>query len=811
MKNLFNKLNKAVLIGLLFAIFISGSAMAFTQMNLVSNTSGLAKVADANVINSWGIAHLPTGPWFVADNGMGVSTVYDGNGEPSPVGDPLIITVPGLDNNSSSPTGLVANNESEFNVTEGNPAQFIFVTEDGTISAWNPNVDPTKAVLMVNNSPDAIYKGVTIGKGDNGTFLYTADFHQGRIDVFDTDFKPVTMGAGAFVDSEVPAGFAPFNIQMVNGSLVVTFAQQDSDKKDEVDGPGLGYVDIFDPDGKLVMRMEHGDWLDAPWGATMAPANFGNFSNDLLIGNFGSGQISAFDPDKGSFKGLLDNESNEPINISGLWGLEFGNDADAGSSDTLFFAAGINKEQDGLFGNIAVSEEVPVTPPTGKTWNVDAGGQTNNMAIQGMAFYPGIITINVGDTIKWNISANFHTISFLSGTAPPPEGSPQQLSPSGGLEYGGTGFVSSGILPTGGNYALTFTKEGIFDYRCLIHPGMQGVVIVQPSGSDYPLNQSDYNDQGQKALEADLEVGRDLTTQVRNMVSWSPGPNGTTSWETFADIPLPEMVKVRLRHENSSVRGRATLNMTSPADLNVQLKVSGLEPDSEHMANIKIGTCDTPGSTVFTIGNFNVDSSGEASLATDINVTPPFGIMNRGWIVDVDNGSTESAACGNVVKHDAARMRFATRTLTIDQGDTVTWTQLNPMEIHTITFLAEGQKSPELLLPGFIINPEAAGPSGTGTYNGTGYYNSGILIPGASYNLTFSEPGRFRYECVIHDEMKMIGYIKVNPRISGEVSRDVRASRDVEVSGDEASGDISDEVSGEKIFDRKWRPDRRSD
>src|SRR5659263_90284 len=175
MKNSLNDiLHKGFVFGLLFVAFVTflGSSMAYTQTNLVSNISGLANVTDTNAVNSWGIAHLPTGPWWVADNGMGVSTVYNGNGTPFPAGNPLVVTVPGLDNNSATPTGIVANNESVFNVTAGNPAKFVFVTEDVTISAWNPNVDPTKAILMVNNSPDAVYKGVTIDKDTNGTFLY---------------------------------------------------------------------------------------------------------------------------------------------------------------------------------------------------------------------------------------------------------------------------------------------------------------------------------------------------------------------------------------------------------------------------------------------------------------------------------------------------------------------------------------------------------------------------------------------------------------------------------------------------------------
>src|SRR3990167_2957515 len=422
-------------------------------------------------------------------------------------------------------------------------------------------------------------------------------------------------------------------------------------------------------------------------------------------------------------------------------------------------------------GNVAPTEtiEIPIETPIGnvaptETWEVKAGGQTKNMAIQGMAFYPGIIIINAGDTVKWTIEGNLHTISFLSGKAAPPEGSPEFFGPSGGSEYNGTGFVSSGILPTEGNYSLKFTEPGVFDYVCLIHPGMQGVVIVQPAGSDYPLSQEEYNNRGQRDLYRDLNVGIEMTKQVRNMITSSPGENDTTNWQTFMDIPIEERVKVRIRQMNdSNVKGRAVLNMADSANLHVKLDLTGLEQDSENSANINVGTCNIQGSTVFTIGNFNADSNRDALVERNINVTPPFGIRNRGWIIDVKNNDA-SIACGRVVKHDAARMRFATRTLEIDQGDTVMWTQLNPMEIHTVSFLAENQTSPEILLPGFKINPEVAEPSGSDEYNGTGYFNSGILVPEASYNLTFSEPGRFRYECVLHDESRMVGYIDVNPR-----------------------------------------------
>lgn len=417
------------------------------------------------------------------------------------------------------------------------------------------------------------------------------------------------------------------------------------------------------------------------------------------------------------------------------------------------------------FLDVRLGVTPPVKPHRGRTWNVSAGGQNADMSIQGMAFYPGIITVNVGDTINWTVKGNFHTISFLSGQAPPPDGSPESLAPSGGSTYDGTGFVSSGILQTGGNYAVTFSEPGIYAYRCLIHPGMQGIVIVQPSGTVYPFLQRGYNNQSIKDLTKDMAVGTKLANKVVQMITSSPGPNNTTNWQTFIDIPLSEMAKVRLKQvNNSNATGMTTLNMTSPAIINVTLNASGLEPNSGYVANIKIGTCKMPGSTVFTVDSFNADANGDALLMKDIDVTSPSGIMNRGWIVEIDNFNAEPVACGNVVKRDAARMRFATQTLNITQGDTVTWTQLNPMEIHTVSFLANNQTSPPLILPGFVINPDVAGPSGTSEYNGTGYFNSGILIPGASYSLTFTTPGTFEYECLIHDEMKMIGYIKVSPK-----------------------------------------------
>ena len=305
-------------------------------------------------MNSWGIAHPPAGPWFVADNGMGVSTLYNKRGVPFPPGNPLIITIPPPAGASgpSTPTGIVFNGGLGFEITPGHASKFIFVTEDGTISGWNPIVDLHNASIKVNNSPAAVYKGVTIAKSYRENFLYVANFRGGTVDVFDTNFVKVSLTEGAFTDKRIPAGFAPFNVQNIKGKIFVAFAKQDAAKHDNLNGPGLGFVDVFDTKGKLLMRLKHGNWMNAPWGIALAPANFGKFGKDLLVGNFGSGQIAAFDLKSGNFVGLLRDLHGKPISINGLWGLGFGNGAGAGSVNTLFFAAGINDEMDGLFGTI---------------------------------------------------------------------------------------------------------------------------------------------------------------------------------------------------------------------------------------------------------------------------------------------------------------------------------------------------------------------------------------------------------------------------------------------------------------------------
>ncbi len=322
---------------------------SYTVTNLVSDQAGIASHLDPSLVNAWGLASLPTSPWWVADNGTDVSTLYRADG--SKVA--LTVDVP------TAPTGAVANTGTSFTVTNGTttaPARFIFSTEEGTILGWNPTVSPTTAVLAVNNSGlRAVYKGLAIASTTEGNFLYATDFRNARVDVFDGDFHPV-ITAGGFVDPDIPAGYAPFGIQNVAGRIVVTYAKQDAEGEDDVAGQGHGFVDMFDTNGTLIVRVATHGLLNSPWGVALAPPSFGAFSGDLLVGNFGDGHISAFEPQPdGTFElvGQLRTGDHKALAIDGLWALQFGKGATAnGPVTTLFFTAGPADETHGLFGTI---------------------------------------------------------------------------------------------------------------------------------------------------------------------------------------------------------------------------------------------------------------------------------------------------------------------------------------------------------------------------------------------------------------------------------------------------------------------------
>ena len=322
------------------------STGGYTRTNLVSDIPGAAQVLDPNLVNAWGMAAGPATPVWVSAADSGVSTIYRGANGATPVSIvPLVVTIPG-----GAPTGQVFNPTSGFAVNGAQPAVFIFASESGNITAWNPTLGTTAAIEAT--TPDAVYKGLALASGTGGTHLYAANFHAGTIDVFDSSFAPTTL-SGSFVDPTMPAGYAPFNVQEIAGSLYVTYAKQDADGHDDVKGAGHGFVDVFTPDGALVRRLVSQGRLNSPWGLALAPSDFGRFSGALLVGNFGNGRIHAYDPTTGHLLGTL-SAKNHPIVIDGLWGLRFGNGV-TGDPNSLLFTAGPNDEAHGLFGMIRPS------------------------------------------------------------------------------------------------------------------------------------------------------------------------------------------------------------------------------------------------------------------------------------------------------------------------------------------------------------------------------------------------------------------------------------------------------------------------
>ena len=364
----------------------------YVVTNLTSDMGGVAPNTDPVLQNAWGVAFTPgASPFWVADNATGCSTLYDGQGTPQPP-TPLKVKIPLPGGNipatacqhsdpgnppnptPATPTGLVWNPSAAYLVPNTTtPAAFIFATEDGTISAWaggldklTPPLPADQAVLAVDKSSDgAVYKGLVFGTNVHGVFLFATNFGVGTIDVFapngSAGFRAATAQEveGTFSDPDIPAGFAPFGIQNINGDLFVTYAKQDvaGAGHDDVAGPGNGFVDIFDTNGHLLRRFASRGKLNSPWGLARASFAFGRFSGDILVGNFGDGKINAFDSD-GHFKGSLKDEKGKPLVIDGLWTLTLGGGRNS-SSDTLYFTAGPNDESDGLFGTITPTSKKP--------------------------------------------------------------------------------------------------------------------------------------------------------------------------------------------------------------------------------------------------------------------------------------------------------------------------------------------------------------------------------------------------------------------------------------------------------------------
>ena len=339
---------------------------AYRQINLVSDQRGKAHLTDPDLVNAWGLAAsagtdaAPGSPLWVADNGTDKATLYTGKTPTSVSKASLVVSVTG-----AAPTGQVFNPDtSAFVVRDkkghSGPAVFIFDTENGTIDGWNPMVgakgsNPSTVTEVAHNrGAKAVYKGLALAQASDGKpYLYATNFHSGRIEVYNGAFKRVRLPGGRFTDPQLPAGYGPFGIAEINGQLYVTFAKQDAMREDDVAGPGHGFVDVFSNDGAFVRRLVTRGALNSPWGLALAPSGFGQFSGDLLVGNFGNGHINVYSPATGAHLGQLRRANGRPIVIDGLWGLMFGN-GNAALTNELIFSAGPDDESHGLLGKIVV-------------------------------------------------------------------------------------------------------------------------------------------------------------------------------------------------------------------------------------------------------------------------------------------------------------------------------------------------------------------------------------------------------------------------------------------------------------------------
>jgi len=353
--NLSSKSSAVAIVTFTLLFAISAFAQQYERTYLTVNNPSISSTAtvDPNLVNAWGLSRSTGSPFWVADNGTGLSTLYDSTGAIVP----LVVTIPPEKDGTppSAPTGTVFNFTTGFNVVAGQPAVFIFVTENGTIAAWNPNVNLNSALTKVDHSASgAIFKGCAIAMTSAGPRLYVNNFSTGKVEIYDDNF--IRTSSSGFVDTQLPPNYAPFGIQNVGGNIVVTFAHRLPGSDDEDAGPGLGYVDIFDDQGSLLLRLQHGAFLNAPWGIAMAPGDFGAFSHRLLIGNFGDGRIHAFNAVSGQHVGMLLNTHGNPLAIPGLWALSFGSDTGkSGLANELFFTAGPNDESDGAFGKLTAT------------------------------------------------------------------------------------------------------------------------------------------------------------------------------------------------------------------------------------------------------------------------------------------------------------------------------------------------------------------------------------------------------------------------------------------------------------------------
>jgi uncharacterized protein (TIGR03118 family) len=511
----------------------------YLQTNLVSNIPGLAQITDSNLVNPWGVSFGATSPFWVSNQGTNTSTLYAVT--PTGVSQvPLVVPIPTTASGPQGPTGQVFNNTSSFQVS-GNPSFFIFANLNGTISAW----DGGAASQIEVTTAGAVYTGLAIASNTAGDFLYAADGAQNRIDVFDGSFNPHNFGANAFVDPQLPSGLVPFNVQQINGNLFVTYAPAGHSNQTGAQ-PGQGAVAAFTTSGRFLSQLIAGGTLAAPWGITLAPAGFGTYSGDLLVGNFAykDSDINAFDPSTGAYRGTLTDASGNTIFNPGQWTLIFGNGVNGGDPNTLYFTAGINSEKDGLFGSLqaipSLSVHAPIVPnlPNGAFQTLTTIPANGDLNPYGVAFVPPDFPtggpLNPGDILV----SNFNNSGNQQGTGT----TIVRIAPNGGESLffqgpstpGQLGLTTAlGVLKRGfvivGSVPATYDSKGN-----LVSVGQGSLLILDRNGnvvttlSDSLLLDGPWdltvNDQGSSAQVFVSNVLNGVVTRINLTIPKSGNP-----------------------------------------------------------------------------------------------------------------------------------------------------------------------------------------------------------------------------------------------------------------------------------------------
>jgi uncharacterized protein (TIGR03118 family) len=421
---------KAQIIALLTAAICARAQNSYAVRKLVSDLPGAAEHTDSNLRNPWGLASSGASPFWVSNEVSGTATVYDSDGSGFPSDKPIVVKTPG------APTGQVFNDTGAFELQPGKPALFLFCTEGGVIAGWNNVVDPAAAITKVDNSGSASYTGLAVARTTDGPRLYAANFAAGTIDAFDGNFNPIPTPDE--FRGPVSPGYGPFNIQKIGQRLYVSFAPQDRSAG--------GFVNVYSLDGRLIAPLiRDGGPLNSPWGLTMAPENFGAFSQALLVGNFGDGTIHAFEPCSGEWLGAVADTNGKPIVLPGLWALRAGNGHNGGEAGALYLTAGIpgpdEIESHGLLGAIRPA------PPAPADYDVD---------IRNLKFNPDAIEVPAGAVLTWTNGDGF-AHSVMGDTSP----------------------FASDVMAQGAKFSQTFDTPGTYEYHCAIHPFMRGKVVVK--------------------------------------------------------------------------------------------------------------------------------------------------------------------------------------------------------------------------------------------------------------------------------------------------------------------------------------------